>query len=250
MKEVLKKEMLRLENLKVKVKDEVILENIDLSLNEGVHVLLGPNGTGKSTLLGAIMGLSKYKVSGKIWFYNEDITELSPDQRFKKGIFLAYQLPPAVRGVRLKDILKKILNIDPKKNLPDEVYTYLRELDLDESFLEREINYGFSGGERKKSEILQLLLAKPKLAMLDEPDSGVDIDSLKLIGEALRKISKESNLLIVTHNLKILDYVNTDSVIVLLDGKYVYKDGIEIIHQIEERGYEYVRRLAYAQNLS
>lgn len=244
------REMLKLENLKVRVKDEVILKDIHVSLEEGTHVLLGPNGTGKSTLLGAIMGLQKYTITGKILFYDEDITTLNPDQRFKKGIFLAYQLPPVVRGVRLKDILKKILNIDPKKNLPTEVYDYLKDLDLDENFLEREINYGFSGGERKKSEILQLMLAKPKLALLDEPDSGVDIDSLKLIGEALRKISKESNLLIVTHNLKILDYVKPDSVIILLDGKYIYKDGVEIIKQIEEKGYEYVRRLAYVQNIS
>jgi len=243
-------EMLRVENLSVEIKEETILDGLNFSLEEGVHVLLGPNGTGKSTLLGTIMGLHKYKVSGKVYFYGEDITDLTPDQRFKKGIFLAYQLPPAVRGVRLKDILKKILNIDPKKDLPVEIFNYLKFLDLDETFLEREINYGFSGGERKKSEILQLLLAKPKLALLDEPDSGVDIDSLKLIGEALRKIAKESNLLIVTHNLKILDYVAPDSVIVLLDGKFVYKDGLEIIHQIEERGYDYVRRLVYAQNLS
>lgn len=244
------REMLRLENLRVEVKDGVILRDINLSLEEGIHVLLGPNGTGKSTLLGTIMGLPKYKTLGKIFFYGEEISNLSPDQRFKKGIFLAYQLPPIVRGVRLKDVLKKILNIDPKKNLPIEVNDYLRELELDESFLEREINYGFSGGERKKSEILQLLLAKPKLALLDEPDSGVDIDSLKIIGEALRKISKESNLLIVTHNLKVLDYIQPTSVIVLLDGKYIYKDGIEIINQIEERGYEYVRRLAYVQSIS
>lgn len=244
------REMLRLENLRVEVKDGVILRDINLSLEEGIHVLLGPNGTGKSTLLGTIMGLPKYKTLGKIFFYGEEISNLSPDQRFKKGIFLAYQLPPIVRGVRLKDVLKKILNIDPKKNLPIEVNDYLRELELDESFLEREINYGFSGGERKKSEILQLLLAKPKLALLDEPDSGVDIDSLKIIGEALRKISKESNLLIVTHNLKVLDYIQPTSVIVLLDGKYIYKDGIEIISQIEERGYEYVRRLAYVQSIS
>jgi len=244
------REMLRLENLRVEVKDGVILRDINLSLEEGIHVLLGPNVTGKSTLLGTIMGLPKYKTLGKIFFYGEEISNLSPDQRFKKGIFLAYQLPPIVRGVRLKDVLKKILNIDPKKNLPIEVNDYLRELELDESFLEREINYGFSGGERKKSEILQLLLAKPKLALLDEPDSGVDIDSLKIIGEALRKISKESNLLIVTHNLKVLDYIQPTSVIVLLDGKYIYKDGIEIINQIEERGYEYVRRLAYVQSIS
>lgn len=244
------REMLRLENLRVEVKDGVILRDINLSLEEGIHVLLGPNGTGKSTLLGTIMGLPKYKTLGKIFFYGEEINNLSPDQRFKKGIFLAYQLPPIVRGVRLKDVLKKILNIDPKKNLPIEVNDYLKELELDESFLEREINYGFSGGERKKSEILQLLLAKPKLALLDEPDSGVDIDSLKIIGEALRKISKESNLLIVTHNLKVLDYIQPTSVIVLLDGKYIYKDGIEIISQIEERGYEYVRRLAYVQSIS
>lgn len=246
----MKNEMLRLENLRVEVKEGIILRDINLSLEKGVHVLLGPNGTGKSTLLGAIMGLSKYKTSGKVIFYGEDISNLSSDQRFKKGIFLAYQLPPAVRGVRLKDILKKILNIDPKKNLPIEVNDYLKELDLDESFLEREINYGFSGGERKKSEIIQLLLAKPKLALLDEPDSGVDIDSLKLIGEALRKIAKESNLLIVTHNLKVLDYIQPTSIIVLLDGKYIYKDGLEIISQIEERGYEYVRRLAYVQSIS
>ncbi|HOP94196.1 MAG: Fe-S cluster assembly ATPase SufC [Dictyoglomaceae bacterium] len=244
------KEMLSLQNLIVEINGETILDGLNLNLEEGIHVLLGPNGTGKSTLLGTLMGLSRFKVSGKIYFYEEDITDLTPDERFKKGIFLAYQLPPAVRGVKLRDILKKILNIDPKKNLPEEIYSYLKDLDLDESFLEREVNYGFSGGERKKSEVLQLLLAKPKLALLDEPDSGVDIDSLKLIGEALRKVSKESNLIVVTHNLKVLDYIDSNSVIVLLDGKYLWKGSLDLIHQIEEKGYEYIRRLAYAQNLS
>ncbi|HOJ92096.1 MAG TPA: Fe-S cluster assembly ATPase SufC [Dictyoglomaceae bacterium] len=244
------KEILSLQNLIVEINGETILDGLNLNLEEGIHVLLGPNGTGKSTLLGTLMGLSRFKVSGKIYFYEEDITDLTPDERFKKGIFLAYQLPPAVRGVKLRDILKKILNIDPKKNLPEEIYSYLKDLDLDESFLEREVNYGFSGGERKKSEVLQLLLAKPKLALLDEPDSGVDIDSLKLIGEALRKVSKESNLIVVTHNLKVLDYIDSNSVIVLLDGKYLWKGSLDLIHQIEEKGYEYIRRLAYAQNLS
>jgi len=244
------KEMLRLQNLRVEINEETILDELNLNLEEGIHILLGPNGTGKSTLLGTLMGLSRFKVSGKVYFYGEDITDLTPDERFKKGIFLAYQLPPAVRGVKLRDILKKILNIDPKKNLPEEIYDHLKDLDLDESFLEREVNYGFSGGERKKSEVLQLLLAKPKLALLDEPDSGVDIDSLKLIGEALRKVSKESNLIVVTHNLKVLDYIDSNSVIVLLDGKYLWKGSLELIHQIEEKGYEYIRRLAYAQNLS
>lgn len=242
--------MLMTKNLTVKIGDKAILENLNFSVTPGVHILLGPNGTGKSTLLSAIMGLSKYKTEGKIFFNGEDITDLTPEQRFKKGLFLAYQLPPVVRGVKLKDILKKILNIEPKKPLPEIVYKYLRDLELDESFLEREVNKGFSGGERKKSEILQVLLAKPKLAMLDEPDSGVDIDALKLIGNALRKIATESNLLIVSHNLKVLDYVQPTSVLVLIDGKYIYKDGSEIINLIEERGYDFIRRRVYVENIS
>lgn len=246
----MKESILELKNLSVSIGERVILQNLNFKLSPGVHILLGPNGAGKSTLLGSIMGLNRYKILGEIIWRGEDITNLSPDKRFQRGIFLAYQLPPTVRGVKLNDILKKILNIDPKKNLPKEVYDYLNELELDESFLEREVNQGFSGGERKKSEILQVLLAKPQLALLDEPDSGVDIDSLKLIGKTLKKISEESNLLIVSHNLKVLDYVKPDSVLVLIDGKYIYTDGEEIIHIIEERGYDFIRRRLYVENLS
>lgn len=242
--------ILEMRNLNVNIGEKNIIQNLNLKLGAGIHILLGPNGAGKSTLLGSIIGLNRYKISGEIIWEGENITNLSPDKRFQKGIFLAYQLPPVVRGVKLKDILKKILNIDPKKNLPKEIYDYLNELELDESFLEREINQGFSGGERKKSEIFQVLLAKPKLALLDEPDSGVDIDALKLIGKALKKISEESNLLIVSHNLKVLDYVKPDSVLVLIDGKYIYTDGEEIIHIIEERGYDFLRRKLYVENLS
>ncbi|MCS7202138.1 MAG: Fe-S cluster assembly ATPase SufC [Dictyoglomus sp.] len=246
MKEIL----LEAKNLSVSIGEKNIIQKLNFKLTQGVHLLLGPNGSGKSTLLGSIMGLEKFKISGEILWKGENITNLSPDKRFKKGIFLAYQLPPVVRGVRLMDILKKILNINPKADLPKEIYKYLEDLELDESFLEREVNHGFSGGERKKSEILQVLLAKPELALLDEPDSGVDIDSLKLIGKIIQKISEKSNLLIVSHNLKILDYVNPDSVLVLIDGKFIYSDGIEIIHIIEERGYDFVRRKLYVENLS
>jgi len=246
----MKNYILETKNLNVSIGEKNIIQNLNLKISSGIHLLLGPNGTGKSTLLGAIMGLEKYKITGEIIWKGEEITNLSPEKRFKKGIFLAYQLPPVVRGVRLKDIIKKILNIDPKMHLPDEVYEYIKDLELDDSFLDREINHGFSGGERKKSEILQVLLAKPELALLDEPDSGVDIDALKVIGKAIKKISEKSSLLIVSHNLKILDYIKPNSVLVLIDGKYIYTDGEEIIHIIEERGYDFIRRRLYVENLS
>ena len=246
----MKNYILETKNLNVSIGEKNIIQNLNLKISSGIHLLLGPNGTGKSTLLGAIMGLEKYKITGEIIWKGEEITNLSPEKRFKKGIFFAYQLPPVVRGVRLKDIIKKILNIDPKMHLPDEVYEYIKDLELDDSFLDREINYGFSGGERKKSEILQVLLAKPELALLDEPDSGVDIDALKVIGKAIKKISEKSSLLIVSHNLKILDYIKPNSVLVLIDGKYIYTDGEEIIHIIEERGYDFIRRRLYVENLS
>lgn len=241
--------ILETKNLWVKVGENNIIQNLNFKLNQGVHILLGPNGAGKSTLLGSIMGLERFKITGEVLWRDENITNLSSDKRFQKGIFLAYQLPPVVRGVRLRDVIKKILNINPKGNLPEEVYQYLKDLDLNEAFLDREINQGFSGGERKKSEILQVLLAKPKLALLDEPDSGVDIDSLKSIGKAIQRISKECNLLIVSHNLKVLDYVKPNSVLVLIDGKYMYTDGTEIIPIIEERGYDFLRRKLYVENL-
>lgn len=246
----MKELLLEIRNLSVKIEEKNIIQNLNFRLNKGIHFLLGPNGSGKSTLLGSIMGLERFKISGEIFWKSENITNLSADKRFQRGIFLAYQLPPVVRGVRLRDILKKILNINPKDEFPKELYQYLRDLDLDESFLDREINQGFSGGERKKSEILQVLLAKPELALLDEPDSGVDIDSLKLIGKAIQKISEKSNLLIVTHNLKVLEYVKPNSVLVLIDGKYIFSDGIEVIHIIEERGYDFLRRKIYVENLS
>ncbi|MCX7845301.1 MAG: Fe-S cluster assembly ATPase SufC [Dictyoglomaceae bacterium] len=246
----MKEPLLEMKNLSVKIGEKNIIQNLNFRLNQGIHLLLGPNGAGKSTLLASIMGLARFKTSGAILWKGENITDLPPDKRFQKGIFLAYQLPPVVRGVRLKDIIKKILNINPKNELPKEFYQYLKDLELSESFLEREINQGFSGGERKKSEILQVLLAKPELALLDEPDSGVDIDSLKLIGKTIQKISEKSNLLIVSHNLKILDFVKPNSVLVLIDGKYIFSDGIEIIHIIEERGYDFLRRKLYVENLS
>lgn len=225
--------MLRIEDLYVQVGDRTILKGVNLHIKPGeTHVLFGPNGSGKSTLLGAIMGFSRYKITqGKIYFRGEDITHLSVHERAKRGIGIAFQRPPVLRGVNLRDLLltsgkERGVNIE-------ELASPLNMTD----FLSRDVNYGFSGGEMKRSEMLQLLMQNPDLVLLDEPESGVDIENIALIGQAINQLLQKDGLLgeersrwemkkarrkaglIITHTGYILDYVPADVGHVLYEGK-------------------------------
>ncbi|MBO8174245.1 MAG: Fe-S cluster assembly ATPase SufC [Thermococcus sp.] len=235
--------MLKVEDLHVKIMDKEILRGITLSIGEGeLHVVMGPNGSGKSTLALTIAGHPRYKVvKGRILFEGEDITEMKPEERAKKGIFLSFQHPVEVEGVKVIQFLQRML-----KNLRgiDEVEAYeiifnaVEELGLDSSVLSRELNVGFSGGERKKLEMLQAYLVKPKLLILDEPDSGVDVDSLKVIAGIIDRLHREgTSILLITHYGRILEYLNAQRVHVLKDGKLVASGGIELVKVIEEKGF-------------
>ncbi|NJE76165.1 Fe-S cluster assembly ATPase SufC [Thermococcus sp. ES12] len=235
--------MLKVENLHVKVADREILRGIDLHLGEGeLHVVMGPNGSGKSTLALTIAGHPKYEVAeGRIFFDGEDITTAKPEERARKGIFLSFQHPVEVEGVKVINFLQRALRnlrgIDEVEAY-DRIFQAVEELGFDSSILSRELNVGFSGGERKKLEMLQAYLVKPKLLILDEPDSGVDVDSLKVIAGIIAKLhSGGTSILLITHYGRILEYLNPQRVHVLKDGKMAISGGMELVKLIEEEGF-------------
>lgn len=234
--------ILEIRNLSIEVAGKVILNNLNVSLpSSESYVLFGPNGSGKSTLVNAIIGIPKYTITkGTILFNGEDITHLPVDQRIKKGISMAYQHPPEIKGIKLIDVIKFCLNKKQDDCLEEEHYKLIERFKLTR-FLDRNINVGFSGGERKRSEVLQMLLLKPKLVLLDEPDSGVDIVSLKLIAGEIEKYIKENNssALIITHQGEILNYISTKRACVLLNSTiYCYADPMSIFNTIKEMGFE------------
>lgn len=233
--------MLIVEDLAVEIDGKLVLKGVDLSIKEGeTHVLMGPNGSGKTTLLRVIMGLGKYKVvKGKILWYGQEINDLPPDERAKLGLGIAFQRAPSIRGVTLRQIAQHIANGG---------FT-LEEISKQlgcEELLDRDLNYGFSGGEMKKSELLQLLLQAPRLALIDEPESGVDLDNIALIGEAInillgkkKVLEKKRAGLIITHTGHILDYVNADQGHVMIEGTIVCSGNPrDLFRQIKEHGYE------------
>lgn len=235
--------MLKVEDLHVEVDGKEILKGVNLELPAGeLHVVMGPNGSGKSTLALTIAGHPRYNVTeGRILFEGEDITDAKPEERARKGIFLSFQQPVEVEGVKVINFLQRAL-----KNLRgmDEVQAYdlvfktVEELGFDKTMLSRELNVGFSGGERKKLEMLQAYLVKPKLLILDEPDSGVDVDSLKVIAGLIARLHSEgTSILLITHYGRILEYLNPQRVHVLKDGKLAVSGGMELVKLIEERGF-------------
>jgi len=238
--------ILRVVNLGVKVGGRKVLENVNLYIKKGDTIaLFGPNGSGKSTLMNALIGNPKYKVSnGRIFFKGEDITEKETDYRVRMGMGIAFQTPPAISGVKLIDVLKKIAE---KRGVSEEkIYEYAEYLNMTD-FLEREINKGFSGGEVKRSELLQLLVMNPDFAMLDEPDSGVDLDNIALIGEAIKKLlqrdlpkrRREKSGIIITHTGNILDYVDTDYGLILYEGRIAcIGNPYDILEAVRKNGYE------------
>ncbi|GIW23174.1 MAG: ABC transporter ATP-binding protein [Candidatus Sericytochromatia bacterium] len=209
---------------------------------------MGPNGSGKSTLSNVIMGHPKYKITkGKIFFKGEDITELSPDQRAKKGIFLAFQYPLSIPGVRIFNFLKNMLSSIRGEEIPvSEFKKLLKEkmklLDIKQSFIKRYLNDGFSGGEKKRNEILQMALFEPKLALLDETDSGLDVTALKTVCEGINKIiNNDMSVIIITHYKRMLEYVRPQFVHVIMDGKIVKSGNEELVEKIDSQGYDWLK---------
>lgn len=241
------KALLEIQNLHVRVEEKEILHGVDLTVGQDeTHVLMGPNGTGKSTLGYAITGNPAYSVTGgSIIFNGEDITELPVNERAKKGIFLSFQNPLEVPGVTLSAFIRSALEQktgdrlhlwDFKKKLKETMAL----LNMDESYAERDLNVGFSGGEKKKLEMLQLLLLKPKLAVLDETDSGLDVDALGVVSRGIQEYRKtcDGTLIIITHNTRILEHVDVDRVHVMVKGHLVHEDDAALIADIDAHGFE------------
>jgi Fe-S cluster assembly ATP-binding protein len=233
---------LEVTGLSVKVEGKLILKNITFSLKQGVsHILFGPNGSGKTTLISTLMGLPGYEITeGQIVFMGQDITHMSVDERAKLGIVVSFQNPPEITGVKLGDLLKLCLGKSASDDFSPEEMKQIEAFRLT-SFLNREINVGFSGGERKRSEILQLIFLKPKLLLLDEPDSGVDVESLRLIADEIQRYSEVSgaSALIITHKGDILEHVKAGYGCILLGGRFhCFTEPMGIYQDIKKLGYE------------
>ena len=238
---------LRIENLTVKVEDKIILKDFNLNINSGeIHVLMGPNGIGKSTLTKVIMGDYNYKIEKGNIYYNETlINDISVDERSRLGIFLGMQLPMEIEGVTNADFLRTALSIREKENF--KLFDFIKELDntvellsMKKDMIHRGINQGFSGGERKKNEILQMYLLKPTLVMLDEIDSGLDVDSLKIVGQSIMNYYKKYNpgMLLITHYQRLLDYIKPTHVHIISDGKIVKTGDYSLVKKVEEEGFQ------------
>lgn len=238
--------LLEIKDLCVSVEDANILQGINITINTGeVHVLMGQNGTGKSTLVSAIMGDPRYKIdSGKILFKGEDITEYSADERAKLGIFMSFQNPHEVPGISLENFLRSSRGALTGKTpgvikFQKELYAMMEELHMDKSYAQRYLNVGFSGGEKKKTEILQMLMTKPVLALLDETDSGLDVDAVRTVSQGINKFCAPDNaVLIITHSSRILDALDIDKVHVLGNRSILKSGGSDIISQINEHGFQ------------
>ncbi|NMB90603.1 MAG: Fe-S cluster assembly ATPase SufC [Chloroflexi bacterium] len=247
--------VLEIRNLHVNIEGKEILKGVNLSVPQGeVHAIMGPNGTGKSTLSYTLMGHPSYEVTdGEVWYKGHNILEMGPDERSRLGLFLAFQYPVSIPGVTLANFLRVALNarrkaINPEdKGMPiPEFRKLLREklelLRMDSSFAGRYLNEGFSGGEKKRAEILQMATLQPEIAILDETDSGLDIDALRIVSDGVNALrGPEMGVLVITHYQRILNYVKPDVVHVMLDGRVVESGGPELALHLEEHGYDWVR---------
>ena len=244
--------ILEIKNLKASVSEteERILDGLNLTINKGeTHAIMGPNGGGKSTLVNVIAGKDSYTVdSGKIGYFNEDLIEMEVDERAKKGIFMAFQYPSEIPGVRPWQFIKA--SVDAKRKFLGDKELSVREFSklydenikivgMNEDLMKRSLNEGFSGGEKKRNEVFQMLMLEPQLALLDETDSGLDVDALKSVGDVVNRMRNgDRSFLIVTHYQRLLDHIKPDFVHVLIKGKIVESGGYELVKKIEENGYE------------
>ncbi|MDA8197426.1 MAG: Fe-S cluster assembly ATPase SufC [Actinomycetota bacterium] len=240
--------LFELRNLHVATEDTEILHGVDLSLPEGeIHALMGPNGSGKTTLASILMGHPEYRVTkGSIFYKGEDITEWSTDTRAKAGIFLAFQYPESISGVSVIQFLRQAVSARRQSDVSAieirfDMADWMERLGMDPSFAERHLNEGFSGGEKKRNEILQMALLNPDLAILDETDSGLDIDALRVVSKGIREVRSANpklSALLITHYQRFLDEVAPDQVHILIDGKIRASGGMEIVEELEVSGYE------------
>ncbi|WP_111683324.1 Fe-S cluster assembly ATPase SufC [Winogradskyella tangerina] len=245
--------MLKINNLHASVDDKAILKGINLHVKPGeVHAIMGPNGSGKSTLAAVVAGKEDYEVEeGEILLDGENIDELGPEERAHKGVFLSFQYPVEIPGVSVTNFMKTAINETRKaKGLEDmpanEMLKMIREksemLEIDRKFLSRSLNEGFSGGEKKRNEIFQMAMLEPKLAILDETDSGLDIDALRIVANGVNKLkSKDNAVIVITHYQRLLDYIVPDFVHVLHDGKIVKSGPKELAHELEAKGYDWIK---------
>ena len=240
--------MLKIKNLKATINEKLILKGLDLNIKPGeVHAIMGPNGSGKSTLANVLSGKNGYEIEGEISFNGMDLNDLKIEERAQKGIFLAFQYPLEIPGVNTNNFLKTSLNSVRKARGEKELdtLTFLKlikekakELNIDEKFLSRQLNVGFSGGEKKKNEILQMKLLEPKLSILDETDSGLDIDALRIVADGVNSYkNKENAFLIITHYQRLLDYIKPDYIHVLSAGKIIKTGNADLGEQLEKTGY-------------
>ncbi|PIA78701.1 Fe-S cluster assembly ATPase SufC [Gaetbulibacter sp. 4G1] len=245
--------MLKIDNLQANVEDKAILRGINLEVKPGeVHAIMGPNGSGKSTLASVIAGKEEYEATnGSIVFEGEEIGELAAEERAHKGIFLSFQYPVEIPGVSVTNFIKTAINETRKaKGLEDmpakDMLKLIRDkadlLEIDRKFLSRSLNEGFSGGEKKRNEIFQMAMLEPKLAILDETDSGLDIDALRIVANGVNKLkSKDNAVIVITHYQRLLDYIVPDFVHVLHNGKIVKSGTKELAHELEEKGYDWIK---------
>ena len=245
--------MLSIKNLHASVEDKEILKGINLEIKAGeVHAIMGPNGSGKSTLSAVIAGNETYDVTdGSVELEGEDLADLAPEERAHKGVFLSFQYPVEIPGVSVTNFMKTAINETRKANgkeeMPaNEMLKLIREkselLEIDRKFLSRSLNEGFSGGEKKRNEIFQMAMLEPKIAILDETDSGLDIDALKIVANGVNKLKNENNaVLVITHYQRLLDYIVPDFVHVLMNGKIVKSGGKELAYELEKKGYDWIK---------
>ena len=246
--------MFEIKNLKVSVNDKEILKNFNIEVNPGeLHVIMGPNGSGKSTLTQTIAGKENYIIdNGDIIYNGKSIIELDPEERAGKGIFVSFQYPISLPGVNNIYFLKEAVNSVRKYRGEKEVSSVdfmkkiknkIKDVDFDESFINRAVNDGFSGGEKKRNEILQLLMMEPSVAVLDETDSGLDIDALKTVAKGINTFRNSNrSIILITHYQRILDYLDPDKVHILMDGNIVKTGGIDLVNILEDKGYKWIKK--------
>src|ERR1700689_1760941 len=242
---------LEIRDLHVRIEEREILRGVDVGINRGeIHALMGPNGSGKSTLANTLLGHPSYEItSGSITFKGKDITEQEPHEGAKAGLFLAFQSPVSIPGVSVANFLRMAINAKSAepikvKEFGTQLQHAIELLDVDRAFTSRHLNDGFSGGEKKRAEILQMAMLKPDVAILDETDSGLDIDALRTVAEGVAKLHKEQGLgaLIITHYQRILDYIEPEFVHIMLDGRIVLEGGGELVKRLEREGYDEIRQ--------